>query len=140
MWKLASGPDVQLTGDLESWRRVRRAADHLMVRYNPVGGFICAPKELVYYDSSAACCAACGMIEIAKAVPEYEKNVYLNAAMNILMAVESNFADWSEDSDYVITNSSTTAYQYEQNINIIYTDYFYTEAIYKLKGFEPLFW
>lgn len=276
MWKLASGPNYQLTGNDKSWQRIRRAADHLMGRYNPVGEFIRAwngdrkssalagctiidsmmnlpllywaseensdprfkfaamkhadktiashirpdgsvihivyhdpetgektneiagqgyavgsswsrgqawaiygyvlsyihtgkqeyldtakrvahyfianvcddwlpkcdfrsPAEPVYYDSSAGACAACGMIELAKIVPEHEKKLYLNAAINMLTAIEKHFADWSKDTDFVIGMSSR-AYESEQNMNIIYADYFFAEAIYKLKGFEPLFW
>ena len=97
-----------------------------------------SPADPVYYDSSAGACAACGMIELAKIVPEYEKKFYLNAAINILKAIEKNFADWSKDTDFVIGMSSR-AYISEQNMNIIYADYYFTEAIYKLKGFELLF-
>jgi unsaturated chondroitin disaccharide hydrolase len=50
-----------------------------------------------------------------------------------------NFADWSKDTDFVIGKSSGW-YWKEQNTNIIYADYYFAEAIYKLKGFEPLFW
>lgn len=276
MWKLASGPNYQLTSNEKSWQRMRRAADHLMGRFNPVGEFIVAwngdrkgsplsgctiidtmmnlpllywasreytdprfkfvamkhadktmtshirpdgsvrhiaahdpetgertgeaagqgyavgsswsrgqawavygytlsyiytgkqeyldtakntahyfianvcddwlpksdfrsPAEPVYYDSSAGACAACGMIELAKIVPEHEKKLYLNAAIRILCAIEKKFADWSKDTDFVIGMSSC-AYKSEQNLNIIYADYFFAEAIYKLKGFEPLFW
>ena len=42
MWKLASGPNYLLTGNEKSWQRMRRAADHLMGRFNPVGEFIVA--------------------------------------------------------------------------------------------------
>ena len=98
-----------------------------------------APKEPVYFDSSAGLCAACGLLELAKLVPEYEKRLYVHAAMKLLMTIEQNFADWSAETDFIIGNSSGW-YSKEQNVNIIYADYFFTEAVYKLKGFEPLFW
>ncbi|MBR4060600.1 MAG: glycoside hydrolase family 88 protein [Lachnospiraceae bacterium] len=98
-----------------------------------------SPKEPVYFDSSAGLCAACGMLELAKIVPEYEKRLYVHAAMKLLMNIEKNFADWSTDTDFIIGNSSGW-YSKEQNVNIIYADYFFTEAVYKLKNFEPLFW
>lgn len=276
MWKLASGPNYQLTGNHKSWQRMRRAADHLMGRFNPVGEYIRAwnwgasigekagwtiidtmmnlpllywaseenqdprfkfaamkhadkaltshirpdgsvrhiaihdpmtgerideapgqgmeigsswsrgqawaiygyilsyihtgkqeyldtaknvahyfianvcddwlpksdfrsPAEPVYYDTSAGACAACGMLELAKVVPEHEQKLYVNAALNILKAIEAHFADWSKDTDFVIGMASK-AYTFDMNINIIYADYYFAEAIYKLKGFEPLFW
>ena len=79
------------------------------------------------------------MLELAKIVPEHEKKLYLNAAIRILSAIEKQFADWSKDTDFLIGMSSC-AYKSEQNLNIIYADYFFAEAVYKLKGFEPLFW
>ncbi|MBQ4109421.1 MAG: glycoside hydrolase family 88 protein [Clostridia bacterium] len=97
-----------------------------------------SPAEPVYYDTSAAGCAACGLIEIAKIVPEFEKRMYLDAAISILKATEQ-FADWTTDTDYIIGMASG-AYNNEQNSNFIFADYYYAEAIYKLKGFEPLFW
>jgi len=98
-----------------------------------------SPDEPVYYDTSAAACAACGLIELAGLVPEYEKRLYLNGALNILKATEKNFADWSDETDFIL-GMATGSYRADHNMNIIYADYFYAEAIYKLKGFEPLFW
>jgi len=98
-----------------------------------------APETPVYFDSSAGLCAACGMLELSKIVPEYEKRLYVHASLKLLMTIEQNFAEWSKNTDYIIGNSSGW-YSKEQNVNIIYADYFFTEAVYKLKGFEPLFW
>lgn len=98
-----------------------------------------SPDKPIYYDASAGVCAACGFIELAKLVPEHEKRVYLNAAINLLKALETNFADWSVETDFVLRNS-TGSYTKDHNVNLIYADYFYAEAIYKLKGFKLLFW
>ncbi len=101
-----------------------------------------APQEPVLYDTTAGACAACGLIEIAKHVPKYEQPLYLNAALRILKAMESDFCDWS-DTEESILQKGTEAYHSPdsgKHIPIIYGDYFFAEAIYKLKGFEPLFW
>lgn len=98
-----------------------------------------APEEPVYFDSSAGLCAACGMLELAKLVPDFEKRLYVHGAMKLLQNIEKHFADWSRDTDFIIGNSSGW-YSKEQNVNIIYADYYFAEAVYKLKGFEPLFW
>lgn len=98
-----------------------------------------SPKEPVYYDSSAGACAACGLIELSKLVPEHEKEIYMNAAINLLKALQENFVDWSEDTDFILSNA-TGSYAKDHNVNLIYADYFFTEAIYKLKGFDLLFW
>ena len=97
-----------------------------------------APKEPVYYDSTAGAIAACGFIEIARITGE-EK--YLDAAIRMLKAMEKNFCDWT-DTEQAILLMGTERYDDERgrHISIIYGDYFFTEAIYKLKGFDMLFW
>lgn len=101
-----------------------------------------APAEPVVYDTTAGACAACGLIEIAKNVPKYEQPLYLKAALRILKAIEKDFCDWSSSEESIV-QKGTEAYHCAdsgKHIPIIYGDYFFTEAIYKLKGFEPLFW
>lgn len=97
-----------------------------------------APEEPVYYDSTAGAIASCGFIEITKVTGEKK---YLDAALNILKAMEENFCDWS-DTEQAVLLMGTERYDDEtgRHISIIYGDYFFTEAIYKLKGFDMLFW
>jgi len=98
-----------------------------------------SPKEPYYYDTSAGSTAACGLIEIAKIVDEYEKDMYISAAIKILKAIEEKHCDWSDEEQGIVKNAM--AY-YKQGVhkNTIYGDYYFTEAIYKLKGFDMLFW
>lgn len=104
-----------------------------------------APSEPVMYDSTAGLCAACGMIELAKALPEHEGGMYMHAAINILKAIEKNFADYNPDRDDLITHG-TVLYPIKPgqesvvHISIIYADYFFTEALLKLLGDEFLPW
>jgi len=103
------------------------------------------PAEPVYYDSTAGAIAACGLIEIAKHVPEYEQGVYLNAAVNILRAMESKFMNYDPEIDYMLGYGSVL-YPDKNNasslthIPIVYGDYYFTEAILKLLGSEFLPW
>lgn len=100
-----------------------------------------APLEPVYYDTSAGMCAACGMIEIAKHVPEYEKHSYVTAALNMLKAVEKEFADWSHETDFIIGGASGSYKDNEhRHMNIIYADYYFAEALYKLLELGNLEW
>lgn len=106
-----------------------------------------APSEPVYYDSTAGAIAACGLIEIAKAVGENEGGMYMNAAINILRAMGDKFMDWSDDTDCML-KFGTVRYPVDGltlekagvHISIIYGDYFYTEAILKLLGAEFFPW
>ena len=103
-----------------------------------------APSQPVYYDSTAGACAACGLIEIAKAVGENEGGMYMNAAINILKAMEAKFMNYDPDTDDML-GYGTVLYPTDGNlknvhISIIYGDYFFTEALLKLLGEEFLPW
>ena len=98
-------------------------------------------EEEYIYDASAGLIAACGMIEIAKLVPAHEKKLYINTAMKLIMTIEKEWADWSTDTDFII-KMSTGSYNNKTSHNtyLIYADYYFVEALYKLKGGELLFW
>ena len=105
-----------------------------------------APAEPVYYDSTAGAIAACGLIELAKILPEEQGKFYLDAAVNLLRAMEEKFMNWDDDNDCMLGYGSV---RYPTNgdlvksgvhISIIYGDYFYTEAILKLLGAEFFPW
>ena len=100
-----------------------------------------APKTPIVKDSTAGAIAACGLIEIAKSVGGYEQKLYIEAAMKILKALEAKCCNWSEN-EQAILGMGTVAYHFEggQHIPIIYGDYYFIEAILKLKGNELLFW
>lgn len=100
-----------------------------------------APEEPKRYDSTAGAVAACGLIEIAKQVPEHEKKMYLDAAIKILRAMEASFCNW-EDSEDAVLLMGTEMYHKDtgNHIPIIYGDYFFAEAILKLRGEEFLPW
>ena len=101
-----------------------------------------SPDEPVKYDSTAGACAACGLIELAKNVPEHEKKIYINAAINILKAMEAEFCNWEDNEDSIL-QMGTEAYNSKESgthIPIIYGDYFFVEAILKLKGSDFLPW
>lgn len=98
-----------------------------------------APDEPVLYDSTAAMIATCGLLELSEQVGEYEGKMYFNAAINLLKETECNFADWSEDTDGVIDFGSEM-YHGGQHQKIIYGDYYFAEAISKLRNTSHLFW
>lgn len=97
------------------------------------------PDEPNYIDTSAGAIAACGLIEIAKASDEHEKNMYMNAAVNIMKAISENHCDFT-DKDQAIMQNSSSFYGKDVHKPFIYGEYFYVEAMYKLKGFDKLFW
>lgn len=98
------------------------------------------PEEPVYYDSTSGMIAACGLIELSRLVSEFEKKLYFRAAMRLLRAMEARFCDWNEDTDAVVTMGSERYDMGKFNLPIIYGDFFFTEALYKLRGNTLLFW
>ncbi len=98
-----------------------------------------SPDEPKLIDTTAGAIAACGLIEIARNVPEFEKKMYLNAAVNILMAMEKTTCDWTTDCDAILLNG-TEAYAKGRHISIIYGDFYFIEAILKLKDMDVMFW
>ncbi len=97
-----------------------------------------APEEPVLYDSTAGAIAACGLIEIAKHLPEFEQRPYITAAVKILKAMEEKFCNWEENEDSIL-QMGTEMYTRGIHMPIIYGDFFFAEAIAKLRGssFNP---
>ena len=127
------------TGKMEYLETAKKIAHYFMVNiaetdYLPLCDFR-APKEPVIYDSTAGACAVCGLIEIAEQVPEFEKELYFNFALKMLKALERRFCSWSERDDYIL-GFGTEAYGRNEHIPIIYGDFFFTEAICKLMGYD----
>lgn len=135
------------TGKEEYLYTAKRAANYFIAAcagdWRVRADFV-APREPVVYDSTAACCAACGLIEIAKCVQENEKYIYFHAAECILKAVDQYFCNYDEEVDYVVGYGTA---RYPENgtipnvhVPMIYGDYFYVEALYKLRENKMLFW
>lgn len=100
-----------------------------------------SPDEPLYYDSTAGAIAACGLLEIEKYVSEYEKKMYHNAAIRLLKSMEKEFCNWNNDEQAILTMGTESYGAYtKKNIPIIYGDYFFTEAFYKLRMNKMLFW
>lgn len=97
------------------------------------------PDKPLYYDSTAGAIASCGLIELSKIVKGKQQDYYLNAAFNILKAAEVNWCNWSKDEDSILQMGSEM-YSKGVHIPIIYGDFFFAEAIFKLKGNDFLVW
>ena len=99
------------------------------------------PPEPVVRDNAAGNIAACGLLELARSLPELEGRFYFDAAVRILKAQEKDAADWQE-SDPAIFTKCTVAYNVpgSRHMTMTYADYFFIEAVNKLRGEKLLFW
>ncbi|MDO4299482.1 MAG: glycoside hydrolase family 88 protein [Lachnospiraceae bacterium] len=131
------------TGKQEYLDTAKRVAHYCMANL-PENGIIPVdfrqPKEPAYEDSCGACVIACGLLEIAGYVPEQEKGMYVRAAVKILKAIDESRADWSRDCDAIVQNCTAAYHSAEHHFTMSYADYFFLEAIYKLRGTGRFLW
>lgn len=94
-----------------------------------------SPEEPFISDDSAAAIAACGLLELAAELPEEEKDMYQRAALKLLKALYDQHCDFSLDTDHILTNCAVAYHRPdERDMSLIYGDYFFIEAIFKIFG------
>ena len=91
-------------------------------------------------DSAAGAIACSGLMELAGQLDEKEAAPYLEAALRLFHALEKE-ADWTENTPAIL-QKCTTAYHDAggRHITMDYADYFFIEAVQKLRGEKLLFW
>lgn len=92
-------------------------------------------------DSSASACAASGLLELSSLTEnDSESAYYREQAMEIMKGLYLHYSDYSEKEQAIILRG-TVNYPAGRNINvpIIYADFFFLEALLKLKGNMGLF-
>ncbi len=131
------------TGKKEYLDTAKRTAHYCMANV-PENGIIPIdfrqPKESACEDSCGACVIAGGLLELAECVPEPEKEIYRKAAVKILKTIDRDRADWSENCDAIVQNCSGAYHNCKHHTTMNYADYFFIEAIYKLKKTGILLW
>lgn len=92
-------------------------------------------------DTSAAACAASGMLELAQIIGGTQGRLYYDCAVKIIRSLTESYSNLDNDKQSLI-NGGTGNFPQKNNINagLIYGDYFYFEAIQKLAGRTELFW
>ncbi|OXL82582.1 glycosyl hydrolase family 88 [Paenibacillus sp. SSG-1] len=134
------------TGEARYLEAAKRVAHYFIANvaatgYVPLVDFR-APDEPVAWDTTAGMCAACGLLEIAEALPALEKPLYVNAALRILQATDERFCNWNPAEDAIV-GGGTGSYHGRNGdyaVPIIYGDYFLIEAVLRLKGMDFLIW
>ena len=131
------------TKDPEFLSAAERIANYFMANI-PESGLIPVdfrqPEEPAWEDSTAAAIAACGLIELAKLSDGRQSEIYLNAAMKLLQALEKRSFNWNEDEDNFLTKCTGAYHDKEHEFSIIYGDYYFLEALMKLCGKELFIW
>ncbi|MCR5280032.1 MAG: hypothetical protein K6E19_11380 [Lachnospiraceae bacterium] len=97
-----------------------------------------APKEPRYIDASAGAIAANGFIEISKCLGVAGRKYY-DFALYLLKGIEKECCNFDHEVQYVVDYASER-YGAGVNIPIIYSDFFFMEALTKLYGGGHIFW
>ena len=99
------------------------------------------PAEPLLRDNVAGNVAACGLLELARALPELEGRFYFDAAVRILKAQEKDAANWEENDPAIFTKCTSAWHDIPgRHITMTYGDYYFIEAVNKLRGDDMLFW
>ena len=131
------------TGKQEYLDTAKKVA-HYCIANIPENGIIPVdfrqPELPAWEDCCGACVIAAGLLELAGHVPEGEREMYRRAAVRILQTIDRERADWSVHCDAIVQNCSATYYDERHDLTMVYADYFFIEAVYKLKGIGRLLW
>lgn len=98
-----------------------------------------APEEPVRKDNIAGALAACGLIDLSRMVEGEASHRYFREAVRLLQAMEKLDADWSLECP-AIFRRCLPAYGCEKHMTIQYGDYYFIEAINKLRGEKYMAW
>lgn len=131
------------TGKDEYLQTAKRVAHYFMANI-PEDGIIPVdfrqPEEPKLADDTAAAIAACGLIEIGKAVGGHESRSYAAAALKLLTTLDESRIDWSADTDHFLLYGTGAYHSKVHHHPIIYGDYYFIEALFKLKGNDLYLW
>ncbi len=133
------------TGDSKYIDVARKCAKYFIANIREDGLTDCdfrQPKDEERIDNIAGACAACGLLELAKVVGGEEGETYRAAAMRLLTALNTLCADWT-DNNMGILQKCTASYHNDgagRHVNILYGDYFFVEALCKLRGTDAGLW
>jgi len=131
------------TGEVRYLDTAKRIA-HYFIANIPEDGLITVdfrqPKTPFWYDDTAAAIASCGLLALAEAVDELERDIYAQAAVKMLKALYENHCDFSKDSDCFLQKCTAAYHDQEHEFCIIYGDYFFMEAIFRLKEESVYLW
>lgn len=96
------------------------------------------PEEPALKDNAAGNIAASGLIDLSRQLDEREGKPYFDAAIKILKVQESLHANWLNNDPAIFTHCCS-AWSAKGHMTMNYADYFFIEAVNKLRGEKLLF-
>ena len=130
------------TGDADDLATAEKIANYFAANIREDGLTDCdfrQPKDVYRLDNIAGACAACGFLELARLTGKAEYRV---AAEKLLDGLIDHCVDFGDTYCGLLTHC--TAAYHDDNVgthtNITYGDYFFVEALCKIKGVDPMLW
>ena len=121
----------------------KRVANYFLVN-TPDSGLVPVdfrqPADCALEDSTAAAIAACGLLEISKYVEGREQKIYHDAAITLLYTLDTKRCDWDVNRDSIVQKCTAAFHDEKHEFPIIYGDYYFIEAIWKLTDHEIFIW
>lgn len=131
------------TGKQEYLDTAKKVADYCIANIHEDGIIpvdFRQPEQPAYEDSCAACIMACGFLELAEAVSESEKKTYEQAARKLLYTIYETRADFTQNCDAIVQNCSGAYHDAKHHFTMDYADYYFIEAIQKMKKIGIRIW
>ncbi len=98
------------------------------------------PGTCTWEDSSAAAIAACGFLQLAQVLKDKEALKYHREAVRLLKILDKKRCNWKEEEDNLLEKCTAKYHSDRHEFAIIYGDYYFIEAIWKLTGQELFIW
>jgi unsaturated chondroitin disaccharide hydrolase len=134
------------TGDLQYLQAAKKIAHYFLANLAedcvPNWDFRAPLEENMAKDSTASACAASGLLELSRLVPAAEAKLYASAGAKIVQTLYERYGAWDCDDEeaLIVMGTANRPRQTYVNVPIIYGDYFFTEALLKLRERTELFW
>ena len=85
-------------------------------------------------DASAACVVASGLLELSTYLPYQKSMKYRNAALKMIKSLSSRkYESGRRNNSFLLHSTGNKPAGYEIDASIIYADYYYIEALTRLK-------
>lgn len=128
------------TKDAEYLEEAEKIASYIISKI-PESGLIPVdydqPSDCTWEDSTASAVTSCGLIELYRITG---KTLYMDTALKLLRTLYEKRCSWSEDTDNIVEKCTAAYHDAEHEFAIIYGDYYFIEAIWKLTGEELFIW
>jgi len=135
-WALYGFANSYVNSGKEEYLETAKKVAQYCIANLPESGIVpvdfCQPSEPAWEDSCGACVIAGGLLEVAKCVAQAERESYIQPAVKILKRIAEDRADWTKGCDAIVQNCTAAYHDEKHHFPMVYADYFFIEALYKL--------